>query len=400
MTRSRSSSARTPRQTGSRRRRRSRACACSRAIPTAARSSRSRARAAARGCARSRATARRPRPDSRASSASTTPADDDAAAVAATRAARAALLDVVARAPGGALAFGGAGFDWERALPDAPSPFSFVAPRRSTWARRTSRRASTASARSSGSASSRAGSRGCAPPRGGAPPAAPPAVPRSFVADAVRRALPSVVRVEPGGREGAEKAAGIVVAADSESGGVTVVTNAHVVRAGGAGARLLVTFQDGDAIDATVAGLSPELDVAVLSVPSKRLDDGGSGAGVAALGDSDAVALGDWCVTIGHPAELDNVVTLGIVSAVRTRDDVLRDPTNVPVLDRAPMFFATDALFNKGISGGPLLNAAGEVIGLSTYKREDLNGLGFAIAMNRVRGAVFDLVGVGLGPRI
>ena len=54
------------------------------------------------------------------------------------------------------------------------------------------------------------------------------------------------------------------------------------------------------------------------------------------------------------------------------------------MLDRAATFLATDALFNKGISGGPLLNEHGEVVGMNTYLRSDLQGMGFAIASTRI----------------
>lgn len=66
------------------------------------------------------------------------------------------------------------------------------------------------------------------------------------------------------------------------------------------------------------------------------------------------------------------------------------------MLDRAATFVLTDALYNKGISGGPLLNGRGEVVGMNTWIREDLHGLGGAIAVNRVREAALELLGVEL----
>ena len=66
------------------------------------------------------------------------------------------------------------------------------------------------------------------------------------------------------------------------------------------------------------------------------------------------------------------------------------------MLDRSPTFIATDALYNKGVSGGPLLNERGEVVGINTFLREDLHGLGFAIAIGRVQEAALELLGVEL----
>jgi S1-C subfamily serine protease len=64
-------------------------------------------------------------------------------------------------------------------------------------------------------------------------------------------------------------------------------------------------------------------------------------------------------------------------------------------LTRVPPL-ATDALYNKGISGGPLLNERGEVIGMNTFLRPDLHGLGFAIAVGRIREAALELLGLEL----
>lgn len=210
--------------------------------------------------------------------------------------------------------------------------------------------------------------------------------PRSFVAGAVARALSAVVRVE---LSLGEKAAGFVVGRDG-----LIATNRHVVAAGGVP---LVTFQDGVALPARTVAVSESHDIAFLAVERGSSPD----LPVAPLGNSDAVQLGDWVITVGSPAEFDNLVSLGIASTIQR-------PTTKPgadaggsgssplVLDCNAAFIGTDALFNKGISGGPLLNHFGEVVGMCTYLREDLNGLGFAIAINRVKDAAHELLGRNL----
>ena len=99
------------------------------------------------------------------------------------------------------------------------------------------------------------------------------------------------------------------------------------------------------------------------------------------LGDSDAIQVGDWVVAIGNPFGLDHTVSAGILSAKgRTRDDVKGlDPTGYF------NFLQTDASINPGNSGGPLLNMAGEVVGINSAVRANANNIGFAIPINMVR---------------
>ena len=134
---------------------------------------------------------------------------------------------------------------------------------------------------------------------------------------------------------------------------------------------------------------SREFDLAFLRV-------GRGGLPVAALGDSDRMQLGDWLVALGHPAEFDNVASLGIVSVIQRPAPTCPGVSPHALLDRFPTLIATDALYNKGVSGGPLLNARGEVVGMNTFRREDLHGLGFAIAAGRIREAALELLGVEL----
>ena len=212
-----------------------------------------------------------------------------------------------------------------------------------------------------------------------------------FAAAAVEAALPSLVRIEPGGEEGDEKASGFVVrvAGGERSGTLLVVTNRHVVlddarRPRGAPLPPRVTFSDGVAADAELLGWSDDLDVALLRVPRPRA----ASVPAAQLGDSDALRLGEWAVALGAPAEFDELVTLGIVSG-------LQRPERLPgvQLDRPVTHVATTAAFMKGISGGPLLDERGLVIGLNAFRRNDLAGMGFAIGINRVVDVLGGMVG-------
>lgn len=126
-----------------------------------------------------------------------------------------------------------------------------------------------------------------------------------------------------------------------------VVTNNHVVADAN---EVTVIFTDGQRLKAEIIGKDPKVDVAVLKVkPEKPLK-------AAKFGDSEAMRVGDWVVAVGNPFGLGGTVTAGIISA-RNRN-----------IESGPYdnYFQTDAAINKGNSGGPLFNMAGEVIGINT----------------------------------
>jgi S1-C subfamily serine protease len=120
-----------------------------------------------------------------------------------------------------------------------------------------------------------------------------------------------------------------------------------------------------------------------------RLIDGGPWP-VAALGNSDALQVGDWAIAVGNPFGLDNTVTLGIVSNLN------RNVSKLGITDKRLDLIQTDAAINPGNSGGPLLNADGEVVGINTLVRTGPGaGLGFAIPINRARAIANQLVTTG-----
>lgn len=158
-----------------------------------------------------------------------------------------------------------------------------------------------------------------------------------------------------------------------------VLTNAHVI-AGGTSikARLL----DGRVLDATLVGSSPDFDVAVLRL------SGGDRLPQAAVGDSGDIMIGETAIAIGNPFGYTNTVTTGVVSAVgrslKHEGGAYAD------------LIQTDTAINPGNSGGPLVNLAGEVIGINMAIQAGAEGIGFAIPINKARRVVEQIVGGGV----
>jgi len=162
-----------------------------------------------------------------------------------------------------------------------------------------------------------------------------------------------------------------------------IVTNYHVVRGA---STIQVSFSNNERFKARVVGVDPSTDSAVLQVDVKS-----RALKSLPLGNSESVRVGDQVIAIGNPFGLDRSVTAGIVSAVQRRIEAPNQLSIAHVIQ-------TDAALNHGNSGGPLLNAQGQVIGVNaqieTGGGQDQGnvGIGFAIPINTVKDVVAGLI--------
>ena len=145
-----------------------------------------------------------------------------------------------------------------------------------------------------------------------------------------------------------------------------ILTNHHVVDGAD---RIMVRLTDGRNLHATRVGSDPDTDIALIKVESTRP------LPYAALGDSDSLRVGEWVVAIGNPLAYEHTVTVGVVSFIGRK---LFDSS----LDR---YIQTDAAINFGNSGGPLINARGEVIGINAAISSRAANIGFAVPINQAR---------------
>lgn len=220
----------------------------------------------------------------------------------------------------------------------------------------------------------------------------------NFIVSAVQKVGPAVVRIDssrqvgrslegqfpeeffgmepPAGSRRVERGTGSGFIISSEG---LILTNAHVVDGAD---RVSVTLKDGRNFQGQVLGEDLVTDVAVVKIEAANLP-------VVAVGNSEQLLSGEWAIAIGNPLGLDNSVTAGIISATG------RSSLDVGVPDKRIGFIQTDAAINPGNSGGPLLNAAGEVIGMNTAIISGAQGLGFAIPINDARQIADQLITTG-----
>ncbi|HLG59470.1 MAG TPA: Do family serine endopeptidase [Vicinamibacterales bacterium] len=143
-----------------------------------------------------------------------------------------------------------------------------------------------------------------------------------------------------------------------------ILTNHHVIETAD---RITVRLADGRSLRAERVGSDPDTDIALIKVESPRP------LPVAVLGDSDSLRVGEWVLAIGNPLAYEHTVTVGVVSYIGRK---LFDSS----LDR---YIQTDAAINFGNSGGPLINARGEVIGINAAISSRASNIGFAVPINQ-----------------
>jgi len=219
----------------------------------------------------------------------------------------------------------------------------------------------------------------------------PPVVMQSF-ADSVARAAPAVVNIYtarvvrertpaapfdqlfgeywPSYRQRIERSLGSGVIVDAMG---TIVTNQHVIAAADS---IRVQLADGRIADATIVGQDDDTDIAILNLKIGNLP-------VMPLGRSDTLRVGDIVLAIGNPYGLSQTVTQGIVSATG------RGQLGLATFEN---FIQTDAAINLGNSGGALIDARGDLVGINTAVLNRSfggpEGIGFAIPVNLVRGVM------------
>jgi Do/DeqQ family serine protease len=167
---------------------------------------------------------------------------------------------------------------------------------------------------------------------------------------------------------------GVVVSADG-----LVVTNNHVIERA---RQVTVTTTDRKRQRATLLGTDPATDIAVLRIPGAKLE-------ALPWGDSSRAQVGDYVLAIGNPFQLNQTVTMGIISATGR--------SNVGIVDYED-FIQTDAAINPGNSGGALVNTRGELIGINTAIYSETGGyqgIGFAVPSNLARQVVEQLAAEG-----
>ncbi len=197
--------------------------------------------------------------------------------------------------------------------------------------------------------------------------------PKDFVevSRAVTESVVSITNISSvlGGSGGS----GVIISTDGY-----IITNYHVIEGAG---RVEVTLPNNQQKTAKVVGTDPSTDLALLKVRATNLQP-------MTFGDSDQVQVGEWVLAIGNPFELESTVTAGIVSAKARNIDILRESYSIE------SFIQTDAAVNPGNSGGALVNAQGDLVGINSAIMSDggsFEGYSFAIPANLVKKVITDL---------
>ena len=219
------------------------------------------------------------------------------------------------------------------------------------------------------------------------------------VTEVAKNAMPSIVSITNmsvqevqnffgGTQKQKSESAGSGIIVGQNDSELLIVTNNHVVEGS---STLTVTFIDEESVEADIKGTDSDKDLAVVAVPLSKIKDSTMNKiAVATLGDSDKTQVGDQVIAIGNALGYGQSVTTGIISAKDRK---------VQLENQTMTLLQTDAAINGGNSGGALLNASGEVIGINVAKysssgsssNASVEGMGFAIPISSVKDIISDL---------
>ncbi len=179
----------------------------------------------------------------------------------------------------------------------------------------------------------------------------------------------------------ASSGSGVIISPDG-----FIATNHHVVADA---VRIEVTLNDNREFTAEVVGLDPSTDLALIKIESDNLP-------FVLFGNSDQLQVGEWVLAVGNPFRLQSTVTAGIVSAKARNINILEGRQGIE------SFIQTDAAVNPGNSGGALVNAKGDLVGINAAiisKSGGYEGFSFAIPANLARKVIYDLKEYGVVQR-
>jgi len=224
-------------------------------------------------------------------------------------------------------------------------------------------------------------------------------VPVGSVAQIARALLPSVVSIIVTSGDSGDEGTGIVLTSDG-----SILTNNHVVEAAATSGIIAVTLNDGRTVKATIVGRDPTTDLAVIKAANV------TGLHPATLGQDSSLVVGQQVIAIGSPLGLSNTVTSGIVSSLNRpvcTQDCAGTGSNTSVTPTVLDAIQTDAAINPGNSGGPLVDMAGQVVGVNSAiatldqgqsspdAQSGSIGVGFSIPIDEARRVVDELQKTG-----
>lgn len=191
----------------------------------------------------------------------------------------------------------------------------------------------------------------------------------------------------PQGPQKAEAAgSGVIVREDGY-----IVTNNHVVDGA---TKITVVLDNKKSYTARLVGTDPSTDLAVLKIDASHLP-------FVSMGNSDELRVGEWVLAVGNPFNLTSTVTAGIVSAKARNINILKGNTDKNIFP-IESFIQTDAAVNPGNSGGALVNARGELVGINTAIASNTGsyaGYSFAVPVNIVKKVSADIIETGVVQR-